>query len=258
VPPITLDANQSETPQSRWANYVPLVSPNGDWTAYFDFSEIRIAKGESTAWTIPCVLFDGCMYIMPTQWSADSKYLYFGASTYMGGVPLGDEFARFSTAGKINVKTGEWDRLFPDPAYYFDFSVSPDGNYIAFLEQISTEQADNRAVLLNVLDLDNRQRKTYTTDGTEGGNIVWSPYKPRFVFVTRDLYNGSYIVFFDVETEVLRYIMKKEMDRLSIGAWLENNLVLVYRTKQMGKTPSELYLNPFTGEQLPVPPTPTP
>jgi hypothetical protein len=258
VPPITLNANFSNTPQSKWANYIPLVAPNGDWTAYYNLNEIRIVKGEDSIWTLPCTLFERCIYIMATQWSMDSKYLYFGASDYMGGISGGDDIPLFSTAGRINVRTGKWERLFRDPNFYFDFAVSPDGDYVAFVEPIFSDQGDNREVLLHVMDFGTRQTKDYSADGSEGGNIVWSPYKPRFVFVTRDPYKGSYIVYFDVTSEVMRYVYREGTDILSIDSWLENNLVLIHKTKQSGKTPSPLYINPFTGESVPISPTPTP
>ena len=86
-------------------------------------------------------------------------------------------------------------------------------------------------------------------DDAYAGNIVWSPFKPRFVFQTRDE-SGSSIGYFDMETGFHKYVITDEQSDLLITAWGENNLVSVQKTDWTTHLKSDWELNPFSGEQF--------
>jgi hypothetical protein len=251
VPPITTIPQYTQTanPDDVWANYIAIPSPGGEWTAYFNVLEIKVVSAATgKMWTLPCALFERCQYILPIKWSQNGDVLFFGASSYLGGVPQATTISSYSTAGKINVTTGKWERLFPDPTGYFDFSISADDTYVAYTRSVQNAQFDSLSVLLTILNLKNHQQQSYTLDTGFGGNIVWSPHKNRFVFQIYDSAKGSSIAYYDTEAEVLRYILKERRSVFSIQSWREDNLVLIQETDWEKQGTSLLYLNPFTNE----------
>jgi hypothetical protein len=234
-----------------WKNYAALNSPDEKWVAYYNFNEIKVVNLDTNIiWVLPCELFQSCNYIIPMKWSQNGETLFFGASSYLGAYPQSTKVSFFSTAGRLDVQTGKWQRLFPDPVNLFDFSISFDDTYLAYIQPLLDEQFIPRSVVLTVLNLKNQQEQKTTLDSTGyGGNIVWSPYKERFVFQIRDSNNGlSSIVYFDVGTNILRYIVKDEKSVFSIQSWLENNLVLIQKTDLDEQNLVSLFLNPFTSE----------
>jgi len=137
--------------------------------------------------------------------------------------------------------------------FYFDFTVSSDDSYLAYLDKVSTEQAVEHPVILNIVNLKSERNQRYTLDGLVGGNIIWSPFKPRMVFQVQDLTKGTSIIYFDLEANLLRYIIRDEQSDFLIDSWSENNLLLIYKTARSDQTRSKWYLNPFTHEILPAP-----
>jgi hypothetical protein len=85
-------------------------------------------------------------------------------------------------------------------------------------------------------------------NGVYGGNIVWSPFKPRFVFQIQDPENGSSVVYFDIDTTTLKYVLRAEQSDLYMSLWGENNLVSLEKKDWMTHLTSHWLLNPFTGE----------
>ena len=145
------------------------------------FNVIKIVNDTSgKVWTLPCELFERCSYIVPIKWAQSNDELFFGASSYLGGAPEPAKISFFSSVGRINIKTGKWDRLFPDPTGLFDFSISPDDAYVAYAELENDEQSISISVMLTVLNLETHQARRYNLGKGEGRNIVWSPYKGRF------------------------------------------------------------------------------
>jgi len=256
VPPITAIPQYTQTanPDDLWANYIALPSASGKWTAYFNINEIKVVNAATgKIWTLPCELFDRCQYILPLKWSQSEELLFFGASSYLAGVPQATTISFYSTAGKINVITGKWERLFPDPEGYFDFSISADDTYVAFTQLVQDELSDPLSVILTILNLKNHQQQSYSLGNGVGGNIVWSPYKARFIFQILDVNRGSSIVYYDADVDVLRYIVKEKKVLFSIQSWLEDNLVLIQEKDWQDQNPSLWYLNPFTNEFFAAP-----
>src|SRR5215208_3421353 len=251
VPPITTIPQNTQTanPDDLWANYIAIPSPHGEWTAYFNIVEIKVVNAATgTIWTLPCDLFERCQYILPIKWSQNGEVLFFGASSYLGGVPQPITISFYSTAGKINIRTGKWERLFPDPTGYFDFSISSDDTYVAYTELAKEEQSNSLSVLLTVLNLKSHQKQRYNLGPGEGGNIVWSPYEQRFIFQIRDSSEGSSIAYCDADVDVLRFIVKNKESDFSIQSWREDNLVLIQETDWEKREPSLWHLNPFTND----------
>lgn len=251
VPPIPTLSQLTQTadPDNLWGNYIAYPSPNGELITYWNVREIKVVNTNTDkVWTLPCELFERCQYILPIKWSKDGYVLFFGASSYLGEIPQAIKISSYSTAGKIDVKTGKWERLFPDPAGYFDFSISSDDTFVAYTQSVQNEQSDTLSVRLTVLNLATHQEQSYTLSTGFGGNIVWSPYEDRFVFQTRDSETGSSIIYYDVGVDLLRYIIKEKKSDFSIQGWQDDNLVFIEETDWENQNASFWHLNPFTNE----------
>jgi len=155
----------------------------------------------------------------------------------------------------IDAKSGKWEMLLPDSDHYYDFTFSPDEEYLAYT-QSSGDLPGDPSVTLGTLKLKNRKDQQLILDGVYGGNIVWSPFKPRFVFQIQDPENGSAIVYFDIDTNTLKYVLREEQSDLHISSWDENNVVSLQKTDWVTHLKSDWLLNPFTGELEPAVPTP--
>jgi dipeptidyl aminopeptidase/acylaminoacyl peptidase len=225
-----------------------LFSPNGRWTAYRDPDKLRVVNNDDPmrVWTLPCALFDECSTVFPVKWSRNSQILYFAPSPTVGGAPSG--ISLLSALAMINVRTGKWEIVLPDSDRHYDFAFSPDDDYIAYT-QSSGEQADEPSVSMGVLTLENKKvPQQFTLDGAYGGNIVWSPFKPRFVFVTYDPEKGSAIVYYDIDTNFIKYALEVGERDIILSEWDQNNLVSLEEKDWVTQLRSYRVLNPFTGE----------
>ncbi len=224
-----------------------LSSRNGHWVAYRDPNKIRVVNsGIKRTWTLPCELFKECSILLPIQWSRDGQYLYFAPAPTTNGYPSG--VLIFTSLGRINVRSGRWEKLLPDSDHYYDFTISPDEAYLAYTQSTGYLPGDP-LIGMGILRLkNNKMEQQFTLSGSFAGNIVWSPYKYRFVFQTQELEKGSSIVYFDMESGVLKYIIRDEPYDFYMSAWGEDNLVLLQKTAWLNRAKSDWLLNPFTGE----------
>jgi hypothetical protein len=202
-------------------------------------------------WTLPCALFEKCDLLFPVEWSEDSQFLYFAPASYGTGAPVG--ISLFTSVGVIDVKTGNWEKLLPDSHNYYDFSVSAGNAYLAY-----TQSTDNDSVALSILNLQSRKEQRFTLDGRHGGNIIWSPFKPRFVFQLQKPAKGSSIVYFDVDEDTLRYIVREEQCDFYIYSWDDNNLVHFQKAGWADRVISAWVLDPFANELTQISPPPNP
>ena len=226
-----------------------LISPNGLWVAYRDPNKIRVVNAEITrVWTLPCELFEECKILLPLQWSHNSQFLYFAAVPTESISPAGIHL--FTAVASINVRTGKWELLLPDSDHYYDFTFSQDEDYLAYTQSSGNLPGDP-SVTVGFIRVKNKKGEKFTLDDVYGGNIVWSPFRPRFVFQTRDD-SGSSIGYFDMETSFLKYVITDEQSDFLITAWGENNLVSLQKTDWTTHLKSDWELNPFTGEQDPA------
>jgi hypothetical protein len=150
----------------------------------------------------------------------------------------------------IEVKTGKWEMLLPDSDHYYDFTFSPDDDYLAYT-QSSGDLPGDPSVTVGILKLKNKKAQEHKLDGIFAGNIVWSPFRPRFVFQIQDPDNGSSVVYFDVEANKLKYVLRDEESDFYMSLWDENNLVSLEKRDWATHLTSDWLLNPFTGEMQP-------
>ena len=229
-----------------------LFPPRGQWAAYREPNGIKVVNAETTqVWTLPCELFDECSILFPVKWSRNGRILYFAPAPTSSGAPAG--IYLFTALAMIEAKSGKWEMLLPDSDRYYDFTFSPDEEYLVYT-QSSGDLPGDPSVTLGILRLKNKKDQQHKLDGVFAGNIVWSPFKPRFVFQIQDPDSGSSIVYFDIDTSTLKYVLKDEQSDLYISSWEENNLVKLQKTDWVTHLKSDWLLNPFTGELEPATP----
>ena len=224
-----------------------LSSPDGQWVAYRERRKIRVVNEETTrVWTLPCELFVECSVLLPVIWSRGSQFLYFAPAPLRNGAPSG--ISIFTAVARIEVRSGTWELVLPDSDRYYDFTISPDYDYMAYTQSIGFLPG-KPSVVMGVLRLKSgRVEEQFTLAGSFAGNIVWSPYKHRFIFQTQDPQKGSSIVYFDMESGVLKYILRDEPYDLHVSVWGEDNVALLRKTAWLNHAKTDWLLNPFTGE----------
>jgi hypothetical protein len=226
-----------------------LFAPNGRWTAYRDPDKLRIVNNDNPlwTWTLPCALFDECSTVYPVKW-ANSQILYFAPAPNTGGAP--DGISLITALATINVRTGEWELLLPDSDRHYDFTFSPEDDYLAYT-QSSGSLAEEPTVSMGVINLEDvREREHFTMEGVYAGNIVWSPFKPRFVFVIHDPQKGSAIGYYDIETGFLKHALDFQPADIILSDWGQDNLVSFEKRDWDTNSRSYRVLNPFTGELI--------
>lgn len=224
-----------------------LFSPNGRWVAFRDPKKIRVVNAETTrVWTLPCELFDECSTVFPVKWSRNSQFLYFAPAPTGGGAPSG--ISLLTALAMIDVRSGKWEIVLPDSERHYDFAFSPDDDFIAYT-QSSGEEADEPSVSLGILAIKNKkEQQQFTLAGVYAGNIVWSPFKPRFVFVTYDPQKGSAVAYYDMDTNFLKYALDVEQSDIILSDWGRDNLVSLEVKDWVTHLRSYRALNPFSGE----------
>jgi hypothetical protein len=249
VPAFTpLTYPTSDSLRALIERFQPLVSsPNGAWTVYVEPGKTRIINADATrTWTLPCELFDKCSAVFPVKWSRNSQFLYFAPVPSDAEAPTG--ISLLSALAMIDVRSGKWELLLPDSDRYYDFTFSPDDNYIAYT-QSSGELLGNPTVTLGIFRIKNKKvEQQFTLDGVYAGNIIWSPFKSRLVFQIQDQSRGSSAVFYDMGTNVLKYVLRDEQSDLILSVWDENNSVSLEKKDWATHLTSYWLLNPFTGE----------
>lgn len=228
-----------------------LVSPNGQWSAGFDSGSMQIVNQDTNkVWTLPCTLFKECIAIAPVKWPSDSSTLFFAPVAPVFESPVGIDL--YTAAARIDMESGVWEMVLNETERYYDFAVSNDDEYLAYTQPVGNF-GDNNSVVMSVMNLKNGKETKYSLDGFVGGNILWSPYTSRFVFQIQDPAKGSSLLYYDVDADVLRYILKEEKDYFHLVSWGEDNLVSLSKTAYFDRAQSDWILNPFTNEITPIP-----
>ncbi len=254
VPPLTLvpllpTATDVMTELGKRSNNA-LISPNGQWSVNVEPSGMQIANQTTgKVWTLPCTLFKECGNLIPVEWSSDSSSLYFGLEASIAEAPIGIHL--YQAVARIDMETGAWEKVLEESDRYYDFAVSNDNAYIAYT-QPKGNFSDNHSVILSVQNIKNGRQAKYTLDGFAGGNIVWSPFTTRFVFQIQDPAKGTSLLYYDVDLDVLKYILKDEKSNVLISSWGEDNLVSLQKTGWSDRTITDWTLNPFTNEMTPL------
>lgn len=227
-----------------------LFPPRGHWAAYREPDKLKVVNAQTTqVWTLPCELFDECSMLFPIKWSRNGQTLYFAPAPSKSGAPSG--IFLFTALAMIDVRSGKWELLLADSDHYYDFTLSPDEKYLAYT-QSSGDLPGDPSVTLGILRLKNKKGQQFKLDGVYAGNIVWSPFKYRFVFQTRDPETDSSIVYFDMDTNTLKYVLRNEQSDLYLSLWDQNNLVSLEKKDWTTRLTSHWLLNPFIGELEPA------
>jgi hypothetical protein len=226
-----------------------LFAPNGKWVAYRDPKKLRVVSTEiaTRTWTLPCELFKECSTVYPVMWSSNGRFLYFAPAPLSGGAP--DGISLLTALAMIDVRTGKWEIVLPDSDRHYDFAFSPEKDYLAYTQSSGVE-ANQPSITVGFLLLLDRQQPEhhYTIDGVYAGNIVWSPFKPRFVFLVTDPAKGSAVGYYDIETTFLKYALEMEPADIIIRDWGPDNLVSLEMKDWDTQLRSYRSLNPFTGD----------
>lgn len=228
-----------------------LFAPNGRWVAYRDPDKLRVVNTDdkTRVWTLPCELFKECSTIYPVKWSRNGQVLYFAPAPKSGGAPTG--ISLLTALAKITVKTGKWELVLPDSARHYDFAFSPEDDYLAYT-QSSGVDAEEQSVSVGVISLDDKQKPHPVRDlqGAYAGNIIWSPFKPRFVFVIVDPEQGSAVGYYDLATNFIKYALEPAARDIVLSDWGRDNFVSLEERDWETHLRSYRALNPFTGELI--------
>jgi hypothetical protein len=225
-----------------------LFSPNGAWVAKRDPEKLLVINTEDRTryWTLPCDMFKECSTVYPVRWT-NGHTLYFAPAPKTGGAPVG--ITLLTALARIDVRSGKWDLVLPDSDHHYDFEFSPDETYLAYT-QSSGPDAEEPSITMGVLSLIDKQKPQhfFKTDGTYAGNIIWSPFKPRFVFVIQDGANGSGVAYYDMEATLFKLALAIEPRDIILSAWNRNNLVSLEEKDWATQQRAYRVLNPFSGE----------
>ncbi|HSJ89053.1 MAG TPA: hypothetical protein VK909_17720 [Anaerolineales bacterium] len=227
-----------------------LFSPSGNWVAYRDPEKLRVVNSEdkTRVWTLPCEMFKECSTVYPVRWT-NGRTLYFGPAPESGSAPEG--ISMLTALARIDVRTGKWELVLPDSDRHYDFTFSPDQDYIGYTQSSGSEAVEPSASV-GILSLGNKQssQQEFTLEAAYAGNIVWSPFKPRFVFVTVDPEKGSGVGYYDVATNFHKYALEVARRDILISDWGPQNLVSLEFKDWDTQQRSYGVLNPFTGDLI--------
>lgn len=228
-----------------------LFSPTGKWVARRDTTKLLVLSTEvaTRKWTLPCELFKECSTVYPVAWSRNGRFLYFAPAPLSGGAP--DGISLLTALAVIDAKTGKWDFVLPDSDRHYDFSFSPEEDYLAYT-QSSAAGVDDTSVTVGVLSLIDKQQpqQHYTFDGVYAGNIIWSPFKPRFVFVVTDPAKGAGVGYYDIATSFFKLALPLEPRDIILTGWRRDNLVSLEVKDWEMQSRSYALLNPFSGDLI--------
>jgi hypothetical protein len=250
VPPIALPATPTNDSLGALSERFQdsLYAPVGQWVAFRESTKLLVKNVQTNrVWTLPCELFDECSTVYPVRWSSNGQILYFAPAPVVGGAPSG--ISLVTALAMIRVRTGHWEIVLPDSDHHYDFAFSPNEDYIAYT-QSSGFDAKEPSVTLGIFRVKNHKVQTeYTLDEMYAGDIIWSPFKSRIVFQVRNTKTGSSVVFYDLDTDVLKYVLRGEQAELDLSVWNDaDNTVRLEERDWLTHSRSFWLLNPFTGD----------
>jgi len=162
----------------------------------------------------------------------------------------------FSELGRLDVQSGKFEKLIENldviqiedgtsSAYNYDFSISPDDRYLAYVKSIFSGLGDK--IEFAVLTLDKlKEIDKRTLDGGWAANIFWSPSSDHLVF------HNNGIVYYDLETKTLRYMLQQSEDVQLIRGWDANRNLVQLGMMDADRVFTYWYLNPFDGQIFPA------
>ena len=132
--PTTTPNPTAEAIAKRWNLDTVLLSPDGNWAAASAPGIMHIIQMQgNNELSVKCETFAVCEFVVPVQWSPDSRMLYFAPLlTGESNIP----FRQYTGIARIDIITGKFEKMVENsPAEReYSMSLSPDGNYLAFTE----------------------------------------------------------------------------------------------------------------------------
>lgn len=166
---------------------------------------------------------DGDRILQPIHWSRDGRYLYVSSQPFgIGGYIL---FWGASSVLRLDVTTSESVVIFPeDPACFCPFSISPDSQYLAWID---TREAQMPLYILDLLSLTTFVTHPLDPAHTQAGSIVWSPFSNALLYTSAagDVEAEVYSVVrvnLDGSTETL---LNNDPRLLESSMWFNDTLV---------------------------------
>jgi hypothetical protein len=220
--PTITKTPQIDTPDFSKENY---RSPDGKWTAkvFQVFTgvypyETQIAnQGQTVKWTIHITQKDldqlhlGTRGILrPIYWSKDGLYAIFILAPWGDG---GRYFDKGVKTYRLDLTTGQMTDFLSEIKGSIDFTFSPDGSFMAYINEFPSP------LVLNILNLQNGSEQRIPINGefAQAGEIVWSPSQDR-VILTVTGYIGTPFSLIQVHLE-----SKDQTVILQDGRQLPNN-----------------------------------
>jgi hypothetical protein len=234
-----------------------LVSPDGNWTAYF-FSrdqtvdyKLTVANFDNTSiWNINQkndAYSDA--WFTPYRWSQDSRYLYFNIyATIDGNVPFyqGMGLQRLDTRnGQVmEILSSGYSEVLGTVIIQrwnlAQFSLSPSDDTLAYINK-----SENGVELIIRDMVTNKEESIFFDKYSDAGNILWSP-KQDYLLLDTDPIGFFELVKLDLLTT--KSIPVNQNQILDPLEWLNNHTILV---KEYGGY--YFYLDIITTELTPVP-----
>jgi hypothetical protein len=235
-----------------------LVSPDGNWTAYF-FSrdqtvdyKLTVANFDNTSiWNINQkndAYSDA--WFTPYRWSQDSRYLYFNIyATIDGNVPFyqGMGLQRLDTRnGQVmEILSSGYSEVLGTVIIQrwnlAQFSLSPSDDTLAYINK-----SENGVELIIRDMVTNKEESIFFDKYSDAGNILWSP-KQDYLLLDTDPIGFFELVKLDLLTT--KSIPVNQNQILDPLEWLNNHTILV---KEYGGY-YYFYLDIITTELTPVP-----
>jgi len=133
---VQLNPFPTETPNptaqaiaQRWNLDTALLSLDGNWAAASEQGILHIIQTQgNNELSVKCETFTVCEFVVPIQWSPDSRMLYFASLlTGESNIP----FRQYTGIARINVNTGKVEKMVEDSSTEreYSMSLSPDGNF---------------------------------------------------------------------------------------------------------------------------------
>jgi hypothetical protein len=174
--------------------------------------------------------------------------LYFAPAPKTGGAPNG--ISLVTALARIDVRTGEWELVLPDSEQHYDFAFSPEEDYLAYTQSSGTD-VEEPFITMGILSTGDKQKPHHffkLDDASYAGNIIWSPFKPRIVFVVQDQEKGSGVAYYDMDITFFKLALDFAPRDIILSAWNRNNLVSLEELDWETHLREYRVLNPFTGE----------
>jgi hypothetical protein len=124
-------------------------------------------------------------------------------------------------------------------------------DYLAYTQSSGVE-ADKPEIIVGIIPMGDKKlpRPFHKMHAAYAGNIIWSPFKPRFVFITYDPDKGSGVGYYDLATDYLKYALEVAPRDIILSKWGRDNLVSLEEKDWLTHLRAYRVLNPFTGELI--------